>query len=505
MATGSNALATETAKLLIICHCGQKMKVPASAIGKSASCVKCGDRVAITAGAAPSADPIPRNFESDDVQNSGLPPLDDATDLLLNAGMVQQSMLDDALIVQRDLPGTAWSILMDMGCLDSKSFHGLMAREERIASIELENYSIPDDVMAILPENLVRQYFVIPVAKLGKLLTLAMVCPHNHSVIKEAENITGLRVKSMLCTYEAMRETIKNKLPFSDVEGTDSITLALVKEFENPLSERIIVRRIFRQHSIVPSASELLRLEEIPNDDLIQLIEFATDSAVLTGRVLQLANSIAYGSEHRVTSVAQAAALMGPEAMRNALQSEESINYKKQHKTFDIGMHLKRSRFCAVAAKTLASTLGTTGVEIAHTLGLMFEIGRLLLLEALPNGYALATRDAIGPTLNERERALYQMPNTEAAYYILRKWNLPSEILEPIRFQAEPKGAVAHRELTHILFLAMVMTRAYVNNEPLHIRTDEEDSMHFLEMRKDAFKSAYETACSAFQRKLQAD
>lgn len=394
---------------------------------------------------------------------------------------------------------------MDMGHLDSSTFHTLMAKEEGIASIELENYSVPDDVISILPENLVRQYFVIPVDKLGKLLTLAMVCPHNHSVIQEAENITGLRVKSMLCTYEAMQETIKKKMPFSDVDGDDSITEGLAKEYSEPLSRKIIARRIFRIHTIPPAVAEFYQLQDVQTDDLAQLTRLAADNPVLLGRALQIANSTAYGFSGSVTTVAHAAALLGSETLHGAMQSKEAIDYKKRHKAYDVGAHLKRARFCAIAAQVIAKELGSDNSDTAYSLGLLFEIGRLVLLRALPNSYPVATQNLLGRDLHAMESRLYQFPYTEAGYYILRKWNIPHAILEPIRSQVSPKESNQFSELTNILFLAIIMTKAFIMNTPLHIRTDEEDSMHLLGISADKIESVFRTACVTFHQKAQAE
>ncbi|MBN2308734.1 MAG: hypothetical protein JXR94_07165, partial [Candidatus Hydrogenedentes bacterium] len=37
-------------KLILTCDCGERMKVPRSAVGKTGVCPSCGRRIAITAG-----------------------------------------------------------------------------------------------------------------------------------------------------------------------------------------------------------------------------------------------------------------------------------------------------------------------------------------------------------------------------------------------------------------------------------------------------------------------
>lgn len=493
----------DATKLLIVCNCGQKMKVPSNAIGKTVSCVSCGERIKIIGDAPPPSEPEAITPTEGDPLGAGLPPQDDATDLLISHRLVEQKDLDDATMLQRDLPGTTWSLLMDMGRLDSDRFHELMAQQEGIANIELENYTVPDEVITIVPENIIRQHFIVPVDKLGKLLTLAMVCPHNTTVIQEVENLTGLRVKSMLCTYEAIRDTIKNKLPYSDVYAEDSMTTALAKEFEGLLNDKIIVRRVFRQPSLVPSSAETYQLQDAPPDDLLELAKAAANNPILLGRTLQMANSIAYGLQGKVTSFGQAAALLGPEGLAEAMQCDQPTDYKKQHKAFDIGGHLKRARFCAVAAHALATELELEQADTAYTTGLLFEVGRLILLEALPNSYAMMTRDEIGADLHEIESSLFQFPYTEAGYYALRKWNLPSAILEPVRFQMSPKQSNQESQLSNILYLSVIMTKAFINNEPLHIRTDEEDALHKLGTTTEKYESVFQTTCANFLQKQQ--
>lgn len=52
-------MAQDTAELLITCGCGQKMKLQAAAMGKTVTCVKCGEHVKISAESAPSLNSAP--------------------------------------------------------------------------------------------------------------------------------------------------------------------------------------------------------------------------------------------------------------------------------------------------------------------------------------------------------------------------------------------------------------------------------------------------------------
>lgn len=496
-------MAQDTAKLLIVCTCGQKMKVPAEALGKTATCVRCGERVKITADGANAPDPIPVDFKAGGGEvesNRPAPDLDDATDLLIDQGLVTQADIDDALMVQRDLPGTIWSLLIDFGCITSQMFHDLLLKEQGLATIDLSNYSVPPEVISLVPENIIRERFVVPVDKLGKLMTLAMVCPKDKSTVKEIEQITGLRVKTMLCSYEAMQNTISMRLPFSQMQAADTISQSLVMEFEKHLNEKIAVRRVFRLIDIAPSLTAMNRLNDISADDLYAITELAQTEPVLAGKTLQLANSAAYGMGGKVDTVGLAASLIGSESLATALQSANPVDYKKRHKAFDFGGYLKRSRFCACASQILAEFTGFSNPKVAYTVGLLHESGRLVLLEALPGGYAQATQNVLGRELHALETRLYKFPNTETCYYQLRRWNVPASILEPIRYQCQPSGAKGARDLTHILFLAIAMTHAFLAGGPLELDSDYDDSLKLFDLDIRKISELLEKARGAFEQ-----
>lgn len=479
------------------------MKVPAEALGKSATCVKCGERVEITGDSDAPPDPIPSDFGTDsELSSSGASThdLDDATDLLVARDLVKQSDIDDALMVQRDLPGTIWSLLIDFGCISSKTFHELLLKEKGSATIDLANYQIPTEVLSLVPENIIRERFVIPVDKLGKLLTLAMVCPKDQSTIREIEQITGLRVKTMLCEYDDMQSTITRRLPFSQMQAADSITQSLVLEFEKHLNEKIATRRVFRLIDLGPSAAAMNRLKDSPSDDLYAIAEVIQAEPILAGKTLQLGNSAAFGMGGKVDTVGLAASLIGSQPLSSELQQLTPVEYKKRHKFFDFGGYLKRSRFCARAAQIVAEEVGFANPRVAYTTGLLHELGRLVMLEALPSGYAQATKDELGRSLHALESRLYRFPNTEACYYQLRRWNLPATILEPIRYQCQPSGSKDARDATHILFLAIALTHAMATGSVLELDARYDDTLKLFKLDLAKTQELLEKTRTAFEQ-----
>lgn len=491
-------MAQDTAKLLIVCSCGQKMKVPAKALGKTATCVKCGEKVEIKGDASAPPDPIPSDFEPSEDGGGSRPELDDATNLLLDNKLVDEKSLENAALIQRDLPGTTWSILIDSGALDSQKFHDTLQRETGTATIDLSNYKVPDDMITLVPEQLIRERYVMPVDKLGKLLTLAMACPQDQNTIQEIGQITGLRVKPMLCDYKALFDTIGQRLPYSKLEPEGSILKGLASEFDKQLNEKIVVRKLFRLDDLAPSRAAIGQVEDVADDDLAGLLTVTLSDPILTGQLLQHANSGAFGMQGQVDTVGLAGALMGPAAVREALTSREPVEYAKKHKALDMGAFLKRSRLCADCMAGLAERIESQYVKSAFVAGLMFDIGRLVLAETLPGGYAQGVGNLMGRKLFEREQQLYRFPSSDAGYYQLRRWNLPATLMEPIRLQHAPSGASKSVTLTHLLFIAIEMTNVWLTNADLFLGKEFDESLRALNLKPDDVEAVYRAVTTKY-------
>src|SRR5512145_3068764 len=97
-------MADEVALLVLRCHCGQQMKVPAAALQKSCRCVKCGERIQVStentialkqkpteAAAPPDASPVAAGQDD-------LPHLDRRIgEMLIEERLISPEQLEEAL------------------------------------------------------------------------------------------------------------------------------------------------------------------------------------------------------------------------------------------------------------------------------------------------------------------------------------------------------------------------------------------------------------------------
>lgn len=448
------------------------MKVPAEALGKTATCVKCGERLKIT---VETADPssTPSNLVT---RPSGLGPEQDglssmgteAVHVLRQHGLVDALAIEQATLVQQDIPKKMWDLLIDLGYVSPEDFHSVMAKQKGITNIDLQNYRIPKEVIAVVSSEIAHRGVLMPVDKLGRLLTLAMACPLDVDSISEVEAHTGLKVKPMLSTIDAIKNEIDHHYPMDDepVTPNDPWTRELHEEFGQLLETNEVARRVFAIESLAPYVETTQRLKSASDGQnngstLKAITEIIATDPVATALLLRVSNSEAYGFSQHVDGLGLACTLLGPNAACAIVDSVEPNVGLSQTAEFDYHAFGMRAQFCAEAAQSIAGAINSQLAITAYTAALLHEIGRLALLSAMPKSYPGVTKGKGGPERTLAEGRAYHLTAAEAGYILTRRWNMPLSISEPIRFQREPRQAKQTREITPIVTLAVLMADAF--------------------------------------------
>lgn len=209
---------------IITCgHCGQKMKVPAQAHGKTFKCVKCGEPVHLpeTVSAPPPAPPAPplsappeKPAPSSTQPEIGEAPLNPIPhgrigEILVQHGLITEAQLWQALEYQAKNGGRVIEVLIQLKHLTSEGLHACLSRQPGIASIDLSRFRIERKLLEIVPKELAMDRCLVPIDRLGKLLTVAMACPLDTATIQDLESLTGLRVKAVLSKLDDIQAAVE--------------------------------------------------------------------------------------------------------------------------------------------------------------------------------------------------------------------------------------------------------------------------------------------------------
>lgn len=466
-------------KLILVCPCGQKMKVPVEAMGKEASCVKCGQNVPIneaTVKSTPngSASPKPTFDVNDDI----------AIQQLLIENQITQDDVERALLVGTDIDEPIWAILIRLGCINSLDFHRLMVKQEGLASIDLAHYNIPSAVLDILSNSLARKHMAVPIDKLGKLLTLAMANPLDSRAVEAIETHTGLRVKTMLSTSEDIRRSIQKNYPnkFTSLStNMDSKSMDFLQGFDLEHSNCPITYTLFSMKHIpiaqdtIDGVQQALHNTVNPLEEIISVV--SNDPAAVL-QLLRIANAEAYGFAGQVDNLGVALTLMGPEAV---LAHLKDMTTKEKNEWGENGTYedwISCGRIAGDACAAIAEACNLSSPASAKTLGLLSVIGPMIMADCLPNSFSTLMGGLDSKTRREQSQTIFDITPQAASVTLTSYWNLPKSIVEPISFSHAFSSAKQYKDHAAVLSLGILLAELFLTKQELHQKYDLGASAH---------------------------
>ena len=166
--------------------------------------------------------------------------------LLMEAQLVSEGQIQEALEIQRSNGSRLGSILVEMGAISETVLLEFLSQQYGVPTVELSGCRVEEEALNLVPFEVAQKFMVVPVHKTHSRLALAMVDPSNMAVIDEMKFRTGLHVAPMIAMESDMVATIdrwyrqENGPRASSVLGKRSLPQSPVSpkgvDFGRPLS-----------------------------------------------------------------------------------------------------------------------------------------------------------------------------------------------------------------------------------------------------------------------------
>lgn len=195
-----------------------------------------------------------------------------------------------------------------------------------------------------------------------------------------------------------------------------------------------------------PLPSVVLELVESLGHEELSAGQYAAKISrdqALAAKTLRLANSSFYGRGRQVHSVAEAISILGLRTVRGVVTAAGMAGSFRRHPGFDHNAFWRHSIGSALCAQVLAAELRRDDGDLAFTVGLLHDIGRLALASAFAPAYAEVEQWRRDQDCQDgdAERAVLGIDHAEVGGLIARQWNFAPPIVEAIReHHAPPDG-----------------------------------------------------------------
>jgi len=215
--------------------------------------------------------------------------------------------------------------------------------------------------------------------------------------------------------------------------------------------------------SDLPSLPDIvLRLSRMVADrntsaaDIARVVQY--DPAI-SGRILRLANSAAFGGAVRIASIPQAVMRVGFKGMRDLVLSLAVI------RAFGRGQRIHHGRFWrhSLAVGFAAQIVERHAAKIpepsdeAFTAGLLHDLGVLIMdwYASEPYSKVVAYAHHESKDLVEVEQEVLGIDHAEGGGHLLAHWNVPAPIAEAARYHHQPgRASVPSARLCQVVHLA---------------------------------------------------
>lgn len=207
------------------------------------------------------------------------------------------------------------------------------------------------------------------------------------------------------------------------------------------------------------SITQILKLTNSPKSSAQDLAKVFERDPKLAANILKLANSSFNGFSRKISTISHAIVCLGLDTVKSiALTSstQEMLNNEISAYALEKGMLWQHSICCATCARIIAKRIGFKESEEAYIAGLLLDIGKIIL-SSFAEDYFIQIIEKLENNkapFDRVEQEVLGFDHPQIGGRIIKKWNLPSILVEAVQYHHQPDKAEIHKKITYIVHLA---------------------------------------------------
>jgi HD-like signal output (HDOD) protein len=249
------------------------------------------------------------------------------------------------------------------------------------------------------------------------------------------------------------------------------------------------IEQFFLSGNTLPAMPEIARQLIASFDDekvdLHTIVKLTAQEQSLAFKILRLAHSARYARSRSVTSLTDAAGMLGMERLRNLVLAASIASAFPRVEGFDRIHFWKHAIATGGYARWFARILGVDA-ESGYLAGFMLRSGQLLMARALPDAITEVEASSTTPgTRMANEQRILGCNHAQVTAELARRWQLPQRLIDGFAHAAKPLEARPFSLLAALLNMAAVMADSGSMNVPASDALQEADGPLLDHLRLD--------------------
>ncbi len=216
------------------------------------------------------------------------------------------------------------------------------------------------------------------------------------------------------------------------------------------------------------AGAKMLSLLEEPDTTVSEIEEILRYDPGLTANVLKLANSAYFGIPSKIGSLKQAVILLGLKRLIQIVVATcVSAVMDRSVPGYDLppGDLWRHSIAVSIAAEALVKDKKISNAEDVFTPALLHDVGKLVLGAFVGEELeAIESIAAKGVPFVVAENMILGTDHAEIGAQILAQWNLPSDVINAVRWHHDPDSPEASDTQMDVVYLSNLLCQVDVNS-----------------------------------------
>ncbi len=173
-------------------------------------------------------------------------------EILIQKKLITKEALEEALEEQKKTGEKLGEILIDLGYLEEENILAALGEQNKVNVKVIDEKDLKLDVLAILPEEYMKEKIILPLRINGKKLMIAMENPKDTFLIDELQMKTNMVIKPVLAMKSNIMEYLEKYIHKKD-KKTETQTESVLDELNKFAEEDIEIESNYKDEDIVSS------------------------------------------------------------------------------------------------------------------------------------------------------------------------------------------------------------------------------------------------------------
>lgn len=244
--------------------------------------------------------------------------------------------------------------------------------------------------------------------------------------------------------------------------------------------------------------TELLNLFRQPDRDIDQVVQLISYEPSLTAQVLRACHSVHFSGDEPPGDIFEAVSRIGFYQVYCLVVSMFGAKTKSMagaDEGLDVDEAWRHSVTVAVASSVVAECAGLPKT-VAFTAGLLHDIGKLVLASCARKAYAELRQRAQSEkvALCKMERSALGVDHAELGGELMRRWNLPADVVAAVSHHHQVDRAAPYEHLTAVVHVGDIIAHRILapDTVPIDVLAFSSAAFDVLQLKPQDFLSLLE-------------